>query len=660
VGAGGLPGLRGSASRDESFGSGSTFGQGQELSDSYPSGRTRAKVGPERLDYRIKGLFRAPLLAERGSVIMLTKLVIRNFKRFEHVEIPLSSPVVFIGPNNSGKTTALQALALWELGLRRWSEKRGTNAPEKRPGVNINRKDLMMVPAPDAKQFWRQLRVRDVRRVHNKEKNTSTQNTKNIRIDILVSGNSAGKDWECGLEFDFTNDESFACRPLRIEGAMQPTRMAIPDEANGVNIAFLPPMSGLASTEYLLNSGTINVKLGEGLTAEVLRNLCYALSRTRDEEGNFTAWKKLVADMRELFPVTLDAPEYISERGEIRMSYRDENGVQLDLSCAGRGLHQTLLLLAYLALHPGAVLLLDEPDAHLEILRQREIYLKLRESARKSGSQLIVASHSEEVLNQAASMDDGSVIAFLGKPHPIPGNSTAAVKKALSSVRYDQYYLAEQVGWVLYLEDHTDLSILKAFAEKLNHKAKDVLRSPFQVPIGNVPSKGREHFYALREAKPDLVAFLLVDNDGPELQKGPALAEMKWERHEIENYICQPATLESFAREVGAQVAGGPLLEQSSVEAAVAAMSEAVRDRVIPAALRDLKDPWWRTVKASDEFLDLVFPDFYRRIGQYMEMRKADYYRLVPHVPDTLVSDEIKLALDRIAEAAEKAHPATE
>jgi hypothetical protein len=156
------------------------------------------------------------------------------------------------------------------------------------------------------------------------------------------------------------------------------------------------------------------------------------------------------------------------------------------------------------------------------------------------------------------------------------------------------------------------------------------------------------------------VAFLLVDSDVSDLQKGPALAEMKWERHEIENYICQPATLESFAREVGAQIAGGPLLEEASIEAAVAAMREAVRDRVIPAALRDSNDPWWSTVKASDEFLDLVFPDFYRRIGQYMEMRKADYYRLVPHVPDTLVSDEIKRALDIIADVAAKAHPATE
>ncbi|MXW94390.1 MAG: ATP-binding protein [Acidimicrobiaceae bacterium] len=49
---------------------------------------------------------------------MLTKLRIRNFKKFPEVEIELGSPVVFVGPNNSGKTSAMQALALWEVGLR--------------------------------------------------------------------------------------------------------------------------------------------------------------------------------------------------------------------------------------------------------------------------------------------------------------------------------------------------------------------------------------------------------------------------------------------------------------------------------------------------------------------------------------------------------------
>ena len=56
---------------------------------------------------------------------MLERLTIRNFKRFHDVQIELGDVVVFIGPNNAGKTSALQALALWELGVRRWMERRG-------------------------------------------------------------------------------------------------------------------------------------------------------------------------------------------------------------------------------------------------------------------------------------------------------------------------------------------------------------------------------------------------------------------------------------------------------------------------------------------------------------------------------------------------------
>ena len=80
---------------------------------------------------------------------MLTKLTIRNFKRFGEVEIELGNPVVFIGPNNSGKTSAMQALALWDVGLKRWNEKRlGKSTPEKRPGVTVNCRDLVAVPVP--------------------------------------------------------------------------------------------------------------------------------------------------------------------------------------------------------------------------------------------------------------------------------------------------------------------------------------------------------------------------------------------------------------------------------------------------------------------------------------------------------------------------------
>jgi len=82
---------------------------------------------------------------------MLTKISIRNFKLFDDVEIELGERVVFVGPNNSGKTSALQALALWNAGVRRWVEKRGAGkVPKERAGVTLNRRDLIALPVPTA------------------------------------------------------------------------------------------------------------------------------------------------------------------------------------------------------------------------------------------------------------------------------------------------------------------------------------------------------------------------------------------------------------------------------------------------------------------------------------------------------------------------------
>ena len=408
---------------------------------------------------------------------MLTKLTIRNFKRFGDVEIELGSPVVFIGPNNSGKTSAMQALALWDIGLKRWNEKRsGKTTLEKRPGVTVNRRDLVAIPIPYANLLWRNLHVRDVGRVDGR------QTTSNIRIDLVVEGVTSDRHWTCGLEFDYANEESFYCRPLRRSEGKADERMQVPDEAGSTRIAFLPPMSGLAATETRLDRGAVNVRIGEGRTAEVLRNLCFQI-----HERETSRWSELFEQIRRLFGSEIDPPRYVPERGEIVMTYREQDA-KLDLSSAGRGLQQTLLLLAYMYANPGTVLLLDEPDAHLEILRQRQIYRLLTDVARESGSQIIAASHSEVLLNEAAGRD--VVVAFVGTPHRIDDRGSQ-VLKALREIGFDQYYLAEQARWVLYLEGSTDLSILQAFARRLRHqRALEALERPFVHYVGK-PSECR-------------------------------------------------------------------------------------------------------------------------------------------------------------------------
>ncbi len=566
---------------------------------------------------------------------MLTRITIRNFKRFREADIELGSAVVFVGPNNSGKTTALQSLALWDLGVRRLVERYGDKEPpEKRPGVTINRKDLVALPVPNATLLWRA--------AHAFEK------TQRVRIDIIVEGVTEDVPWTCGLEFDYDNEESLSCRPLRLSDDKFPKRMAVPPAVRGVRLAFLPPMSGLVSNETKLEPGAVAVRIGEGRTAEVLRNLCFRIF-SEDQPG----WERLRQRIETLFGALLDDPQYLAQRGEVAMTY-SEYGVHLDLSSSGRGLQQTLLLLAYLQANPGAILLLDEPDAHLEILRQRQIYEVLTYIGRESGSQIIAASHSEVLLNEAADRD--MVVAFVGKPHRIDDRGSQ-VLKALREIGFEHYYLAERTGWVLYLEGSTDLAILREFARLLDHPATDILERPFVHYVGNQIHKAREHFHGIREAKADLVGIAILDRDVPVNTSTQALRELAWTRREIENYLAYPEVLYAYAEESGAAAAPGPLFSRTEASRRRKVMEEVVRDLVPPAALRDPTFRWWKDTKASDDFLTPVFETFFAKLGLPNLMRKTDFHVLARFVPRGLIDREVEEKLTAIAGVAGAAKP---
>ncbi|MBI1747000.1 MAG: AAA family ATPase [Acidobacteria bacterium] len=576
---------------------------------------------------------------------MLTRIKIRNFKRFEDVDIELGNAVVLIGPNNSGKTTALQAIALWDIGIRRWNEKRkGKPSPEKKPGVTINRRDLVSIPVPVANLLWRNLDVRNVRQ--EKQDGKPHQKIENVRVDIIVDGITHDKAWSCGLEFDYANEESFYCRPLR--GDKGTERMSVPDEAGSARVAFLPPMSGLADREFVKEPGEIGVLIGQGQTAQVLRNLCHQIYKNKDS-GH---WDALVKYIGALFGVALLAPQYIAERSEITMAYKDEGGNKLDLSSSGRGLQQTLLLLAHLYANPGAVLLLDEPDAHLEILRQRQTYNLLIQVAEQQGSQIIAASHSEVVLNEAAGRD--VVIAFVGKPHRIDDRGSQ-VLKALRDIGFDQYYQAEETGWVLYVENSTDLAILQAFAKSLDHDAQQYLECPFVKYVEtNLPQKARDHFFGLKEAKNDLVGIAIFDRLDSDLQSAKELTETMWRRKEIENYFCKESVLLAYARHDLPDDLFGRAESQQREQAMGAAIAEVTKLLEI-----DELDPWSPDVKASDQVLDRVFKLFFKKLALPLQLRKSDYHILARLVPEKDLDGEIKEKLDAIVAVAEKAKPRT-
>lgn len=562
---------------------------------------------------------------------MLTRLKIENFKMIENADVELGGNVVFIGPNNSGKTSALQALALWETGLKTWLAKRGKDNKElKRPGVAINRRDLIASSIPNAVLLWNDMHVRE----------TKNKQTKNIFINITVEGVNNNDVWKCGFEFDYANPESFYCKPIR-ENDTGEQRMPLPQGKilDNIHVAYLPPMSGLSSIEPRLEPGRINVLLGEGQTAQVLRNICYTLSKSEET----SAWREVCEHVKKLFGVDLIKPEYIQARGEVTMSYRDKSGITLDLSSSGRGFQQTLLIMAYIYANPNSLILLDEPDAHLEILRQRQIYQIISDIAKKQNSQLIIASHSEVVLNEAAEKD--TVIAFTGSPHRI-NDKGQQVLKALKEIGYEDYYLAEERGWILYLEGTTDLSILQTFARVLNHPVKNYLDAPFVKFVCNLPSDAEKHFYALREAYSDLRGIAIYDRLGATLNSSTNFIQIQWRKREIENYFCKKEVILDYVK---GKVDEEDMFSIEESKKRISVMNECIQELEKALEVTGKPGPWSGDIKVTDEFFDPLFENYFRRMELPINpLRKKSYYELAELLPSGQIDDEINEKLNEI------------
>ncbi|HTQ10604.1 MAG TPA: AAA family ATPase, partial [Fimbriimonadaceae bacterium] len=265
---------------------------------------------------------------------MLTKLTIHNFKTFGHAEIELGDAVVFVGPNNAGKTTALQALSLWDVARRRWlSKRRAGSTAQSRVGVTVNRRDLLTVPVPSGRLLWHDLNVRTVSR-----DSAGKQDTRNVLMELTVDGVEGGASWTCGLEFDYANEESFYVRPRRIEGPETQGRMEVPVQAHHVKMAYLPPMSGLAAEEFVKQPGETAYLIGQGQTAQVLRNICYRVCYPGGDTARpSAAWMQIVERLNQVFGVKLDLPKLQEARSEITMGYRERgSGANLDITAAGR------------------------------------------------------------------------------------------------------------------------------------------------------------------------------------------------------------------------------------------------------------------------------------------------------------------------------------
>ena len=457
---------------------------------------------------------------------MIRTVRIRGFKRFDEVEFRLPGHLVLAGPNNTGKTTVLQAIASWSLALQRWRELDNFSARRGYVRAPFARQAFTAVPLRSFDLLWTDRRYR-----------------KRSPVEIEIR-HDAG--WSITMEFIADSTEQIYVRP---------TADVTADTLRSLELqaVYVPPMTGLDTNERLLQPVAVEQLLGLGRPGEVLRNLLVAASH--DE----SAWAALEASIRKLFGYELLPPD--ASGPFIRADYRiTDEGPVLDIASAGSGFQQILMLLAFLNTRQGAVLLLDEPDAHLHVILQDAIYHELRTVASRQRSQLVVATHSEVVIN---AVEPRELCVTLHEPRMVADDTDRS--RLISSLRVlsnADVIQALGVRGVLYVEDYTDINILRAWAATLEHRAEGLLATElmwkplvFQTQEGRPGIRARDHFHALQLVRKGLPGLELRDGDArpvvPDTDlTGAGLQRLRWRRYEIESYLVHPDALARFVESV--------------------------------------------------------------------------------------------------------------
>jgi energy-coupling factor transporter ATP-binding protein EcfA2 len=201
------------------------------------------------------------------------------------------------------------------------------------------------------------------------------------------------------------------------------------------------------------------------------------------------------------------------------------------------------------------VMLLDEPDAHLHSSLQEQLLDSLRELATVTGKQILIATHSAEILRNAEASDILHIRSGKGGRYLVEESQKVGLLAGLGTEYAPRIDRAKRTKRVLFVEGRADLEILKTFAECLGIAWPD----SWVVWTSARGHKERKQIYAaLKEEIPTLVVMSLRDRDdepaetvGADLVDGSAgdadFHPRRWRRRYIESYLILPPAIAAAA-----------------------------------------------------------------------------------------------------------------
>jgi hypothetical protein len=468
---------------------------------------------------------------------MITLLTLRNFKSIGEQTYDFGQFDLLVGRNNSGKSTVLQALAIWQFCIDEFH--RSKRAGSK--GIQVILPNFTALPLPEFNLLWKDRTDRQYPVVDGKKKQQY------ILIEIIVTwtGQNATLH-KFGVELRYHSPQAIYAIPADGWDSFR----QFEEQKQLPTIVYVPPFSGLEPTEERRDDAPVRQQVGKAQPGSVLRNLLLRVCPPPKRDGNTVSkereppqdWVEIKTVVERWFSVNLQEPKYEQDVDVLIKVEYSQNNKTFDIIAGGSGFHQTLTLLAFFYGYQPTTILLDEPDAHLHVNLQREILDYFKQKSAERNVQFLIATHAEEFINGV----NASQILSLLQPEPRRIQSKPETIRAMADVSNTEITGMMASPFILYLEGESDERILRAWAsicgmdDVFSRLCMKVMRGGSKKTMKEVADN---HFTALKQIVPEAKRLLLLDFDNEQTafhpqDDNPNLYE--WKRKNIENYLLVP------------------------------------------------------------------------------------------------------------------------
>ncbi len=451
---------------------------------------------------------------------MIDIIQLENYRCFEKTQIKLKEIAVFVGKNNAGKSSLIEALRLVALAIRKSTKAIYKELPGEF-GTGLKIKGFKL----DVEKIKIDLRG-IVYLYEDKIAKITVFLDSGNKIIIYLNSSYA---YACVYDIDGRNITSKSKAELcEIE-----------------SVEIMPQLGLIKENEKRLASDTVESDKDSYLFSRHFRNEIYQYKEDY--------WKEFV-DLSERTWPGLKIKEIIYNFAEdefIKLFVSDSRFLA-ELGLMGSGLQMWLQIMWFLSRTKGCTtIILDEPDVYMHPDLQR----KLIRIIQKRYPQTIIATHSVEII---AEVESKNIITIDKRKRQMSyATDMKAVQKIVDNIGSINNLSLTRIGNArkcIFVEGD-DLKILAKYADIIYPKLTESINNLPHVSLGGFNNL-QEAFGASKlfyeETRGSISCMCILDRDyfpADLLEEKMRMAEKNklmlhiWERKEIENYIVEPKVL---------------------------------------------------------------------------------------------------------------------